>query len=644
MNTFHLGDLRTTEIRGRIVRQMRLVENPRRPRPSPEHLGSLVNAPKSPASASVRYEPDEKPTMSVSIGLALQYCVLSVGGIVITVAVVARAAGQDEAYVAWAAFAALLVCGISTMVQAKRVGRLGAGYVLLMGTSGAFIAVSVSALTTGGPALLSALIIVSSLFQFALAHRLALIRRVVTPTVAGTVIMLIAVAVTPIVMDFLGDLPAGAAPSAAPVIAVVTLAATMLVVLRASGPLRLWAPLIGIGAGCLVAFFFDVLDGGALRAADWIGVPLSGRPGLALDLGPAFWSLLPAYTFVTVVGAIETIGDAVAVQRVSWRTQRATDYRAVQGAVAADGLGNMLSGLGATVPNTTYSSSVSIVEITGIAARRVGVVIGVILCILAFFPKVAAVLLVIPNPVVGSYLLVVIGVLFVLGARVVVQDGLDYRKATIVGVSFWVGAGFQSGQIPADILGPVFQELLGNGMTSGGLTALALSGFLELSGPRRKHLTTILENDSLHRIQEFLVDGARRKQWSDAGHRRLAHAAEEALLVLLDTVALEHSEPGRRLRVTARFRRDQAEVEMVAAGGEENIEDRMAVAGVHGAEAGEEYSLKLLRHLATTVRHQQYEDTDILTLRVKAHGAPAGDHPESQRRQPVGSPHSEREG
>ena len=72
---------------------------------------------------------------------------------------------------------------------------------------------------------------------------------------------------------------------------------------------------------------------------------------------------------VTLVGAIETVGDGVAIQRVSQHNPRATDFRVVQGALNADGVGNLLSGLAGTVPNTTYSSSIALAEVTGIAAR-----------------------------------------------------------------------------------------------------------------------------------------------------------------------------------------------------------------------------------------------------------------------------------
>ena len=124
-----------------------------------------------------------------------------------------------------------------------------------------------------------------------------------------------------------------------------------------------------------------------------------------------FWALLPAFVAVTIVGAIETVGDGVAIQRVSRRRPQATDFRVVQGCLNADGLGNLLSGIAGTLPNTTYSSSISITEVTGVAARRVGVVIGVTLMVLAFFPKVAALLIAIPGPVIAAHATVFLGIL-----------------------------------------------------------------------------------------------------------------------------------------------------------------------------------------------------------------------------------------
>ena len=439
--------------------------------------------PPSTTRQDLRYQADETPGWGVSFGLGFQYILLNIAGIVITVAIVVRAGGGSETYLTWAAFAALIVCGISTMIQARPLGRIGAGYVLLMGTSGVFIAVSVAALQLGGPALLATLIVASSLFQFLISSRLSLLRRFITPTVAGTVIMLIAVTVMPIGFDLLFVAPEGAAPAAAPLTALTTIVITVVIILRARGALRLWGSVIGAVGGCLVAAGFGTYNMEIVGEALWFGVPAAGWPGFDLSLSAGFWAMLPAFIFVTLVGAIETIGDGMAIQRVSWRERRATDFRAVQGAVAADGVGNLLSGLLATVPNTTYSNSVSIVDITGIAARRVGMCIGLIFIALAFFPKATAVLLAIPDPVVGAYIIVLIAILFVLGVEMVTQEGIDYRKATIIGVSFWIGSGFQSGGIPAEYFGWA-GSLLENGMTSGGLTAILLSVFMEHGADR----------------------------------------------------------------------------------------------------------------------------------------------------------------
>ena len=68
----------------------------------------------------------------------------------------------------------------------------------MLDASGAFIAVRVAALIEAGPSTMPSLVVISSLFQFLLAARLSLLRRIFTPVVSGTVIMLIAATVMPI--------------------------------------------------------------------------------------------------------------------------------------------------------------------------------------------------------------------------------------------------------------------------------------------------------------------------------------------------------------------------------------------------------------------------------------------------------------
>ena len=147
--------------------------------------------------------------------------------------------------------------------------------------------------------------------------------------------------------------------------------------------------------------------------APWIGVPLRSWPGLDLTPGPEFWALLPAFVVVTIVGAIETIGDGVAIQRVSRRRPRGDRFPSGAGRPQRRRRGQPALRHRRSAPNTTYSSSVSLAEVTGVAARRVGVVIGVVFVGLAFFPKVAALLIAIPGPVAAAYVTVLIALLFV---------------------------------------------------------------------------------------------------------------------------------------------------------------------------------------------------------------------------------------
>ena len=566
----------------------------------------------------IRFEPNEAPPTPLSVGLAFQLVVLTISGVVLTPVIVVQAANIGEPYLSWSIFCVLLIAGSTTILQAVRVWRFGSGHVLLMGTSGAFIAVCITALINGGPALMCSLIVVSSIIQFIIAFKLSVLRRVITPTVAGIVIMLIPVTVFPIIFDLLVDVPDKHLDVNAPMVAAITIIVSVVLAMRATGFLRLWTPLIGLVIGTIAASFLGLFDATPIREAAWVGIPEWGWPGIDLSFGPKFWALVPAFVLVTIVGLVETIGDSVAIQRVSQRQPKAPDYRVVQGAVGADGVGNLLSGFLGTVPNTTYSSSIAVTELTGVASRRVGIYIGVIFLVLAFLPKLKAVIIALPNPVVGAYLTVILAMLFIVGMKLVFRDGLDFRKSIITGVSIWVGIGFQFELIFPELLeGTGFWgTLLRNGMTVGGLVAIALTLMWEVLGSRRRRIQTKLVITSLPELNEFLSTAAKRWSWNEQSVIRLQQVNEELLLTLIennDEVAAEE----RRLQVSVRHDAGQLALEYVAAADEENIEDRaMFVHDAAADDASTDLSIKLLHFLAAEIRHQKYFDMDIVNIRV----------------------------
>ena len=565
----------------------------------------------------VRYEADDRPPLGLTIGLGAQYTVLALATVVLTPAILISTAGASEAYLTWAIFGALAVSGVTTIVQALRIGRIGAGYILVMGSTAAFLPMSVTAIVEGGPALLATLIVMSSIVQFLLGAKMALLRRVFTPTVAGTVLMLIPVSLAPIIFDKLTDVPAGAAEAAAPATGIVTLAVVVLVALRLSGAWRVWAPAIGLAAGGLTGLAYGIYDVERVANAPWIGLPdFSGYPGIDLSFGGVFWALLPGFIIVTLVGAMDTLGDAIAIQRASWRKPRAIDFRSIQGAINADGFGNLLSGIGGTVPNTTYGASIAIAELTGVASRAVGVCVGILFIALAFLPKLVAVVVALPGPVAGAYLAIIVALIFVFGVKILANDGLDYRKSLIVGFAFWVGLAFQFDMIYPELIEGFWGDLLGLGMTAGGLTVIVLSGFLDLTGRRPRRLRSTLSIDALPAIDAFLCDFAQRMRCDEAMTNRLRAVAEEAVHTLLGD-----GEPGRErdLLIVARADGRSADLEFIAGGADANLEEQLAMLseGVTDLPNEAEMPLRLLRHYATSVRHQQYHDTDIVTFRVE---------------------------
>jgi len=93
----------------------------------------------------VRYEPHEKPTHLLSAGLGLQVTVMVITGIMLAPLIVGRGAGLEEGQISWLVFAAVVACGISTWLQATRIGIIGGGYLLFVGSNVAFVSVAISA-------------------------------------------------------------------------------------------------------------------------------------------------------------------------------------------------------------------------------------------------------------------------------------------------------------------------------------------------------------------------------------------------------------------------------------------------------------------------------------------------------------------
>ena len=582
---------------------------------------------------NTKYEADENPSVKDSLGYGAQFSLISSATLLVTPIVVAKASGRDNEYLLWMVFASLLVAGLSTLIQVRRFGLVGARSMMPMFTAAFSIPFCITAVTDGGPATLAALVLVCGIGQLIIARWLFLLRRIVTPVVGGTVLMILSITLASVVPRLLPE-ASDENSLGAHLAALTALAVVSALVLRGSAVIRLWGPVIGVVAGCAVAAGFGLYDVDIVLDAPWVGVP-SEWPGLGLPpivsgFGVAFWTLLPAFLFLSIVISIQANGESIAQQRVSHRDGRAVDFREVQGAMSGTGVTNLMAGTAGTVPFIISPAVVSYIQTTGIAARRVGYCIGGIFIVVAFLPKVSAVLSSIPGPVMAGYLIVLSAYLFIDGARTVMQSEENRQRITVAGVCFWIGAAFQFGLFSLPNVGPVWSTLVQSGITTGGVAAIIMILYLEFTNPRRMRFQSKLDIEVLPELNEFLERFASRRGWDTPMKERLTAVAEETLLTLspLDLEGLlmeeedsedEEEEATRQLVVLASSEGPVATLEFIGgAGDEENMEDRLRVLQQYDEETPveQELSLRMLRAYATSVRHQQFHGTDIITVRV----------------------------
>ena len=201
--------------------------------------------------------------------------------------------------------------------------------------------------------------------------------------------------------------------------------------------------------------------------------------------------------------------------------------------------------------------------------------------------------------------------------KMIVEGGLDRRKALAGALAITVGMGIENHEIFGDLLGGAAGIFFGNGMTVGILVVILMTMFIELTKPRRRRLEAELEISALPQIDAFLQDLASGLGWNASSTERLRGAGEEALASLMGEDDENLAGKVRRLTILARPSSAAVELEFLADLGEENLEERLALLSDESEVfGGEEISFRLLRHYATSVRHRKYQGLDIVMVRV----------------------------
>jgi xanthine/uracil permease len=193
--------------------------------------------------------------------------------------------------------------------------------------------------------------------------------------------------------------------------------------------------------------------------------------GFAFD-----WKFVPPFAFVYLVSLLEAMGDITATSQLSGlSTTGPLHWRRLSGGVLADGITSTAAALFGGFPSATYAQNNGVIQITGVASRRVGYTMAAILALLGLFPAIGRWVTVMPPAVLGGLALMMFGLVAVAGIRLLLSAGLGQREGVIVALSLGVGLGLPTQPAILASLPEFAKSLLGSGISAGGLTALVLN-------------------------------------------------------------------------------------------------------------------------------------------------------------------------
>ena len=421
----------------------------------------------------VEYDIDDEPPLTEAIPLGIQHLLAMFLSTVALPLVIAGAIGLDGAETAFIVQMALLVAGLATIVQVYSIGPIGARLPIVMGTSAIFVAPLIDIGSAFGIAAIFGAVIVAAPVEIVIGYFYDDLERFFPPLVTGTVVMLVGLTLIPTAIDY-----AAGGPGAETYGNLENLALAGLVLITAvglnqyfDGLLSISSVLVAVVVGYVVAVPLGLLDLSGVAEAGWIAVPMP------LEFGVEFHpSAILIAAFAYVVTSMETIGD---IEGTAGTVGRRATSEEMRGGLFADGVMSMFAGFFNAFPNTSFSQNVGLIGFTGVASKLVVGICGVFLVVLGLIPKVAAVVSAMPNPVLGGAAVVLFGMIFSIGLRIVSNRvTLNRRNLSIIAISVVLGVGVEVrpdalAQFPEDA-----RVLLGSGLLVGGVVALVLNAIL----------------------------------------------------------------------------------------------------------------------------------------------------------------------
>ena len=390
---------------------------------------------------------------------------------------------------------AMLIAGVVTLIQLISMGPVGGKVPIIMGTSSGFIGVcnSVSAVMGGGILAYGAIMgasLIGGLFEGVLGFMLKPLRRFFPPVVTGAVVLAIGLSLISVGVNSFGG---GSSAKDFGSLENLLLGAIVLIVIVAlkhgtKGMTSASSILIGIIVGYIVAAVMGmvlpttgvdaegveytkawVLNWQKVADASWFAIPAIMPVKLVFDVR----AIVPIM-IMFVVTAVETVGDISGVM-VGGMDREATDTE-LAGGVICDGLGSSLASLFGVLPNTSFSQNVGLVTMTKIVNRFALTTGAIFLILCGLFPKLAALISIMPQSVLGGAAVMMFSSIVVSGIQLITKEPMTPRSITIVSVALGLGYGLgANGGVLSGL--PQFVQLIfgGSGIVPAAIVAIVLN-------------------------------------------------------------------------------------------------------------------------------------------------------------------------
>lgn len=441
------------------------------------------------------YGLDSKPPFFASLFAALQHLLAMIVGVATPPILIGSALNLDPTNITYLVGMSLFMSGIGTFVQVKRLGGfIGSGLLTVQATSFAYPASIISIGTSFMAAGMSQNEMLSTIFGVLFAgsfvtifssQLLPKLRKVITPTVSGVTVMLIGISLVRVGMtDFAGGFASRLDGSFGSIenlmLGTIVLVSILLLFRSKNQYLRMSAIILGMAIGYVVALFMGKTDSSAFQNVPLFNIPMPFKFGFfQID-----WQAFFLIGFVYLVVIIEAIGALTATCMLCNKPIEGKEYNErISGGVLADGVISATASIFNAFPLTAFSQNNGVIQMTGVASRKVGLFVATLLVIFGIFPVIAVLFTSLPKPVLGGATLILFGTVAAAGISIISQVKLDRRENMILAVSIGVALGTAFVPEAIEHLPAMLQKMLGTPAIAGGLTALLTNMLLAKTAP-----------------------------------------------------------------------------------------------------------------------------------------------------------------